>query len=192
MPQSLTLQTTTCGASSQRLLNDWMNAPGHFAVEQEKHLIFLGYFYNYEGGLLKPYPNLSNLMFVNRDCPERSIGLDVDDQRSGWYTGWKMVKELGHQHPLYKLAYDIKNKACEEVYGRSYESQMSMKQEPLVNLGALTTEEKWFLTNPDSIHYKIDAEDISPDLLALRFQAQSPKLTNEWASVVSGPGVIWM
>jgi len=181
-----------CGASSHTLLDAWMKAPGHFQVEREEHRIFLGYFYNYEAGMLKPYPNLSNLMFVNRDCPERSIGLDVDDQRSGWYTGWLMVKELGITHPLYQEAYDIKNRACEEVYGRPYEAQMNMKQEPLKIYGALTAEEKWFLTNPDSIHYKIDAEDISPELLALRFQAQSPQLTNDWAKIIAGPGVIWM
>lgn len=181
-----------CGASSQKLLDDWIAAPGHFMVEKEDHRIFLGYFYNYEGGLLKPYPNLSNLMFVNRDCPERSIGLDADDQRAGWYTGWKMVKELGLSHPLYHEAYHIKEQACLDVYGRTYEAQMNMKQEPLRLFGALTTEEKWFLTNPDAIHYKVDAENISPELLALRFKAQSPKETNNWAAIMAGPGVIWM
>lgn len=181
-----------CGASSERLLNDWMSAKGHFDVQKEDHRIFLGYFYNYEGGLLKPYPNLSNLMFVNRDCPERSIGLEESDQRAGWYTGWKMVKELGMSHPLYQEAYHIKERACMDALGRTYEAQMNMRQEPLRLTGALTTEEKWFLTNPDAIHYKVDADDISPELLKLRFQAQDPSETNEWARIMAGPGVIWM
>lgn len=180
-----------CGATSQHLLDDWIEAPSHFQIEKEIHLVFLGYFYNYEGGLLKPYPNLANLMFVNRDNPERSIGLEEDDQRSGWYTGWKMVKELGGTHPLYDEAYQIKNQACFDVFGRTYESQMMMKQEPLKLYGALTTEEKWFLTNPDMIHYRIDAENINPELLKLRFQAQDPLQTLEWAKVMAGPGVIW-
>lgn len=181
-----------CGASSQKLLDDWMAAPGHFQVEKESHKIFLGYFYNYEGGLLKPYPNISNLMFVNRDCPERSIGLEEGDRRAGWYTGWKAVKDLAMSHPLYQEAYSIRERAFTDVFGRSYESQMAMKQEPLKLNGAYTTEEKWFLTDPDVIHYKVDAEDLSPDILKLRYQAQSPTLTNNWAAIIAGPGIIWI
>lgn len=180
-----------CGANSKELLDSWISAKGHFEVKKEEHLIFLGYFYNYEGGLLKPYPNLSNLMFVNRECPERSIGLQEGDMRAGWYTGWKMVKELGMQHPLYQEAYAIKEQAAKEALGDSYETIMNRKQEPLRMFGALTTEEKWFLTNPDAIHYKIDAEDLSKDVLSLVYAAQSPQQTKIWARKMSGNGVIW-
>lgn len=183
-----------CGTNSQALLDAWIDAPGHFDVKKEPFLAFLGYFYNNENGKLVPYPNIINLMFVNRENPEHSIGNDEGDRRAGWNTGWKMVKDLAMTHPLFNEAHTIKNKAMlHATDGKyDYEGMMLRKIEPLKISTALTDEDKWFLVNPDSIHYKIDVDNVSPELLALRSVAQDPKLTTDWAKVMAGSGIIWM
>lgn len=183
------------GTTNADLLGKWLAAPGHFKVEKEPFKEFLGdFFMDNELGGITPVPNIVNMMFINRDVPEHGIGNEEGERRAGWYTGWTMVKDLAMKHRLYNKAMLIKNKAMLHATGgtRDYEAVMKSKEEPLKLFPGLTDADRWFVTNPDSIHYKIDIDDVSKELLELTTQAQSPELTTQWAKVMAGPGIIWM
>lgn len=158
------------GCVTEELMTKWLGTRDkpratYFDVRAEDYLVYLGTQYYRQNGRLHHVPNLQSWL-VKWQCPEHSISLDgKGNNRRYWKDGWFGRNSLYDYHPQFRDLYQLTDSVFKKHHSMSLrDTVLQGTQAPDVSY-TLTEADKIYLDNPDSIHYKIDINDVSPELL---------------------------
>jgi len=140
-----------------------------FDVQSENLVTFLGFQFWKESDKARLIAvNDINNMIVKKWVPERSIRHRT---RRFFKYSWQMTLEEYSRHPLFSDYRLLHNEAFKHAYGVSFDTWSAMKitkgdMQEANALGAdpQNLQDLIFLDNTDSIHYKIDVDEITPSL----------------------------
>lgn len=132
----------------------------YLRVELEDGARFLGNVYVKDGQSVKIVPDISSYL-VRIMVPEYGWG---SDKRPYAAFGYDQRKKYYAAHPLFENVTRAVNDEFSKVYGISLDDHVlrDVRRPEAVEL--LNYAEMEFVTNPSSIHYKIDVSDIRPQL----------------------------
>lgn len=137
----------------------------YFKIEKESPISFLGNVpYRDDAGELKLAPNVISYL-VNWLVPEH--GIDSVKRRNFWAIGDRERRLHYASAPSYSAVYD--------VFMEGYDRHLDINPVSLVTLAYehqrkylnLSSWDVLVLQNPDYIHYKVDPDDLDPDILDL-------------------------
>lgn len=158
------------GCVTEELMIKWLGTrekprATYFDVRAEDYLVYLGTQYYRENGRLKFVPNLQSWL-VKWQCPEHSISLDGKaNNRRYWKDGWFGRNSLYDYHPQFRDLYQLTDSIFKEYHHISMRDVVLQGTQAPDQTYTLSEADKIYLDNPDSIHYKIDINDVSPELL---------------------------
>lgn len=136
---------------------------GTFVLDREEVAQFLGVVYGRRNGIVQGKPNLTS--FLSRWLvPEQSIGKEEGDRRAFFQTGWNERIYHYSEHPRFPDMQKIFDEICRRHFSVSAEGLIGQRREPFAVQKARTYADRMFLMNSSAIHYKIDIEDVSPDI----------------------------
>lgn len=156
------------GCASSELMKKWMyeiEKKGYFLSKPEDQLVYLGTQYYFEDGRMKHAPNLKSYL-VKWNCPEHAIwNTHKSENRKHWQDGWFLRNKMYDTHPMFRDLYHMVDADFKSVVKDSMRERiLSGKQQEDVVIAA-TEADRIFIDNPDAIHYKININDVSPELL---------------------------
>jgi hypothetical protein len=126
-----------------------------------------------QGGsiLWLPNPESAVKKFVNHDYSINS------NKRPFWAHGWFLRQDYYASNPAAVHAISILNKTTAKHFGYTID-QMADKHfiSPDLNMDSLTDADRDFLFDPAYIHYRLDADDVSPELLRRVFKSYTPDM----------------
>lgn len=164
------VRTKNCGDDAILMFPDekvglaFFKTEGYFEIEIEEGLLFLGNIYFIEDGLWRSLPNMASKLY-NLFVPEK--GWMSKLRRDFFWIGLKEHSIHGGKHPMYNEVMGIVDDAFMNSYGFKFTDYMNRLIEAGEIRGTLNDLDMQFLADPDIIHYKVDADDISPEVLAL-------------------------
>lgn len=177
------------GVTVDALVDDFFSTKGYFQVDRERYPAFLGSIYCGQPGALYGLPNISS--FLERVLvPEHGIGHTAKDRRAFWYTGWVARKMIYSKHPRFAEMYTMLDEGCRKMFGVSVESLMKVRNEPETLL-TYTGADLTYLLDPDSIHYKIDPSDVTPELLGVDIASIPEHINTTLAKHLTLPAFSW-
>jgi len=147
-------------SSDSVLLKKMVDQKGVFALDLESVPVFLGTVFGREGGYAKGLPNVMSSL-VNWYVPEQSLS-----RRPYHQTAWR---ERGAFHGRHFMAPELKKIADAAIFAEfsAYpDSMIAARPEPALPFSIVTEVDRMFFNDPTTIHYRISAEDVSPELLA--------------------------
>lgn len=141
----------------------FLKTKGVFKLDEEEIPTFLGVVYGRRRGMVVGQPNLTS--FLSRWLvPEQSLGKKEGDHRAFFNTAWQERKYHYDTHVRFPDMFKTLNEAVRKNFGVSVDTLMAGRAEPLAAQVARTYADRMFLMNASSIHYKIDIDDITPEL----------------------------
>lgn len=160
------------GCVSQELMKRWMfeiEKKGYFLAKPEDQLVYLGTQYYFEGGRMKHAPNLKSYL-VKWNCPEHGIwNTYKSPNRKHWQDGWFLRNKMYDSHPLFRDLYHMVDEDFKAVTKDTMRESIKSGSQYEDQIIAATEADRIFIDNPDAIHYKININDVSPELLAGEF-----------------------
>lgn len=140
-----------------------VSSKGYFKTELEEGLVFLGSLYNREGAQVNAYPNLRSKL-VNLFVPEKDWRSKF--RRDFFWVGLQDYFVHGGNHPTFGNLVDLLNEGFLKFYHFSFGNYV----EDIIDQNRhkafmLNEADALFLSNPDSVHYKLDIDDVSDEVL---------------------------
>jgi hypothetical protein len=122
---------------------------------------FLGYVLGYHGGKVVARPDI--LSFVTKTFnPGRSMR---DKQRTDPRAGWAAKEAVYQRSEAFPVAREIMLANILKYVGLDIVADAA--QAPSTMVATMNWADLTFFLNPDAIHYKLDASDVSPAVLAM-------------------------
>lgn len=149
--------------NNEQHLEDFFKTKGTLQLDREKVAVFLGVVYGKRRGLVVGLPNLTS-DGVRWNVPEQSIGRDADGRRPFFQTAFFERSYHYDEHFRYPDWIKVRNEAFRQGFGVTPDELIKGRREPIVDQRARTYADRMFLLNPSSIYYKLDIDDLSPDL----------------------------
>lgn len=146
-------------SDSRAILEGMVADEGVFALDLEDVPVFLGTIFGRENGYAKGLPNVMSSL-VNWYVPEQTLGRRIYHQ-----TAWR---ERGAYHGKHFQAPELKRIADAAIFaefGVTPDSMIFAKPEPPIPAAVVTEVDRLFFNDPNTIHYRISASDVSPELL---------------------------
>lgn len=179
------------GAASETMMSKWMKnlSQSYFKIEPQDQLEYLGTQYYYKYNKWNHAPVLRSSV-VKWDCPEYSISnMVINDHRPDYQAGFFMRDKYFDHHENYRDVYNMRDEIFKKEFGSSM-LEVIRSVEPRRRIDsdfALTTADAIYLDNPDSIHYKINIEDVSKYLIDLDINVISEPEVTKCLSTLLGP-----
>lgn len=178
------------GDNIPKLKELFLAAKGYFQIDPEEQPVYLGSTYTGEPGTIVGLPNLTSFL-VRMLVPEHAIGVDEEDRRAFWMTGWRARKQIYSQHPEFMRVYRLLDDACTRFLGAGVEAIMMRRPEPTMT-SVFQGADAVFITNPDSIYYLIDPADVTPALLANELATIDQGINTALSRPLTGPKFTWL
>jgi len=132
----------------------------YFDVEVESPAAFLGNIICKDGSGVRVLPNITSWL-VNTFGAERGIDSRF---RMHWDFGWSQKRIYFGKHPLFDKVDSLLQKITRDKLGQSIDDLTPIAGAP-EGLELRNYYDMTFVMNPDSVHYKINPEDVSASLL---------------------------
>lgn len=155
-------------------IDAFFKTTGTFVLDEENIPIFLGVVYGKKNDVVVGQPNLTS--FLTRWLvPEQSIGKEEGDRRPFFQTAW--VERTYHYgtHARFPDMYKLLNSLTRRHFGQDVDALLDGRREAHSAQQAKTYADRMFLLNNSSIHYKIDIEDVSPEIANLFAMRLAPE-----------------
>lgn len=154
---------------------------GTFVLDREEIAVFLGVVYGKKNGVVIGQPNLTS--FLSRWLvPEQSIGKKEGDRRPFFQTAWSERIYHYSEHAQFPDMYKMLNEITRRHFREDVDSLLDGRREAFAAQTAKTYADRMFLMNNSSIHYKIDIEDVSPEIANLFAMRLAPEQVNQITS----------
>lgn len=147
----------------RRALEEYFNSNSHpyFDVAVESPASFLGNVISLDQGEVITYPNIVS---YNLGMFGRERGIDSRFSPH-WAFGYRQKKLHFAAHPLFPEVDALTQSIAKARLGATLDQIIPMEEAP-AGSNVRSFFDFLFVTNSDSIHYKIRPRDVSPDLLA--------------------------
>lgn len=131
-----------------------------FKITQDVPTKFLGHFFRMEGADLKTFPDPANIM-KKKMLAEASFGARSDYPEFGFHIAKEFYSSLV---PNFRYIYGQYSELFYRATGQTIDDVMWVRNSPLDDNRVLrNAADVEYIVNPDSIHYKIDEDDLSSE-----------------------------
>lgn len=139
---------------------------GTVSLDRESIPVFLGVIYGKEDGKVVGKPNLTSLI-TRWLVPEQSIGRSEGDRRLYIQTAWLLRNFHYADHPRYADMYKLLDSIIKKHFGVPVDTLIDARKEPeMVNIPH-RWQDRMFMLDPSVIHYKLDFDEVSPEIAEL-------------------------
>lgn len=133
-----------------------------FKLEMEDIVNYLGMALRRDSSGTSALLDIRNIV-IKTHVPERGIS---SIHKPFFAFGFRSKLDIYSSHPMFNEVFQPWNKMVKKHFGKDILSIIELDKVPRNTGNALNVADKIFLDNPDSIHYKLDANDVTPDLLS--------------------------
>lgn len=131
-----------------------------FKLEIEEVVNYLGMSLTRDSSGTKHLLDIRNIV-VKTHVPERSIG---SVHKPFFAFGFRSKLDIYSNHPSFNYVYNSWNTLVKKHFGSDILQIVKLDRIPNSDTQAFNVADQVFLDNPDSIHYKLNAKDVSADL----------------------------
>lgn len=131
-----------------------------FKLEQEEVVNYLGMSLTRDSSGTRHLLDIRNIV-VKTHVPERSIG---SIHRPFFAFGFRNKLDIYSSHPSFNYVYNAWNSLVKKNFSLDILQIVELDRVPSSNNQAFNVADQVFIDNPDSIHYKLNAKDVSPEL----------------------------
>lgn len=128
-------------------------------ITHEDQATFIGYNFMKDGSDVIPILNIDNI-HMKRLSSERSLRAGKSFVEYGFWEAMKLYQT----HPRFEEEFARFNSACVRHLGSSLMNMFRVTDTPQLTSN-WNYAESLFMSDPDTIHYKVDKDDISPKVL---------------------------
>lgn len=156
-------------------ISAFFQTKGTFSLDRETMPIFLGVVYGRDRhGKVVGKPNLTSLI-TRWLVPEQSIGRKEGDRRLYIQTAWLLRNFHYAEHPRYADMYKLLSSIVKKHFGVPVDTLINGRMEPeLINISH-RWQDRMFMLDPSVIHYKLDLDEVSPELATLHTSVLKPE-----------------
>lgn len=170
-------------SDSRDVISGIISATGTFELDREQVPLFLGVIYGGSTGKIVGHPNLMSYL-TKWLVPEESLGFKAGDSRSFFQTAWIERSRFYSTHPRYNEFNQMLNEACEKYHKCSVSSLFLRREQPALPATYLSYADQQFLMDPDVIHYRLDADQVSESLMSQHSSYVPPVVCNQIRSLL--------
>jgi len=139
------------------------DAHPYFSLEVESGMKFLGRVFARAGDQVLSLPNLNSYVY-NFLNPERGFDSPHRPEAAFGYD----VRKLNYMdHPSFRFIDEAVNATWRSTFGETLDNVVARHQRKAPQRAGISAADLVFITNPDSIHYKLEAKQVDPALLDL-------------------------
>lgn len=151
-------------SNNEEVLDAVIDAVGAFALDKEAVPVFLGVIYGGTPGNVVGHPNLMSYL-VKWMVPEEGLGFVPGDGRAYFQTAWSERSRFYSSHPHYEEFAKLLEVGCERFHNKGVATLMMGRDQPILPTAFMTYEDQQFMMNPDIVHYRLDADMVSKELM---------------------------
>lgn len=183
-----------CGAATEAIMEKWLGTldkprASYFHVKIEEYMTYLGTTYYKTPSGLKHVPNLQSFLIKWQNA-EHPISLDGKaSSRRYWQDGWFGRIKLYDEHPQFRDLYQLTDSIFEKYHGIKMRDSITQGTQAKDLSISLTETDRIYLDNPDSIHYKIDINNVSPELIGMDLAQISAERISRVLNKLCGKGM---
>lgn len=150
------------GGPTRTALMSWIKASQYFQFDPEIFAVFLGFIPTGSPAAPQFLPNLASYV-TNWFVPERSV---TDPARKAPATGWRVRREYYARHPGFRKLDEAMHDLFVQHFGYPLSAAAARLSDHGPAITCQTDVDRLFVIKPEIIHYLVDPEDISPEVLA--------------------------
>lgn len=145
----------------------FFSTEGTFKLDREAQPIFLGVIYGRNSrGKVVGMPNLTS--FITRWLvPEQSIGKNEGDRRLYINTAWSLRIIHYSVHERFSDLYKILDRLTQKHFGLPVDTLINGRKEPEMVQIPQRWQDRMFMLDPSTVHYKLDIEEVSDEIREL-------------------------
>lgn len=177
--------------SSRAELKKVIAVGGYLFWDEETVPAFLGSIYGGKPGEVIGYPNIMSY-FHRRLNPEAGIGYSETDPRYHWRAGFIAQDYHYGVHPLFNKATKLLNEVWHKHFGYTFTAvyeKPAYDRDLAMSLATMSEVDRLVIIKPEVIHYMVDANDVSPEVLALTTASLDADTVNHYCTRFHKPDV---